>query len=282
MKTSAALLGFASQVTLLAFAACSGDDDPAAPADAGFERTLTEPDAYRPPSTIDTGPPPTKLPSGEGLSIVYSGPAPIGIDARPDMQATFDADGALNGFYVSDDENLSIGIASNAGAGADLLAAWGAWREGPTTGTWYTVNGRFIFGEGDDFHYAVGQKSPTAKWPAATKSYALLGGSAPTVVGVAEAGTIASASATCDLGARQCSALGVNATGGGGTLALAATDVKIESDAAGAGQVRAPGFVATFAGDAAERMLVVFDGKLPDGPNAGKTIRGAIVLTASP
>lgn len=268
---------------LFLLAACSDNDAPATAADAGTIKpdASSTPEAST-PTPPDTGAPaPTVLTSGDGYSMVYSATGGIiGVDGRPDVSATFDAAGGLKGYFASDDENLSRGVASVAGAGGDTLAAWGAWREGPTSGKWYAAkpSGDFTFAAGGDFHYAIGKKSISAAWPATTKSYALAGGSVPTIDGLADAATLATATASCDLGTARTCTIRVTASASGGTLTLEETNASINTGPAGAGRVQVGGFIAMFAGPAAEQMLLVYDGKLTGGTNDGKTLRGSAVL----
>jgi len=290
MKKLVSTLLLGSLTAFLGLAACSGEDDaPAAPADAGTKR----PDAipYVPPDTSspdpDTGPPATVLTGGESFSIVYSAAGGvIGVDGRPNVAAYFDATGGLKSYYWSDDENLSRGVASIAGAGSDTIAGWGAWREGPTTGHWYTAkpDGFFTFGPGNDFHYAVGRKSISAAWPTTMKTYALAGGSAPTVDGIAEPGTLTSATATCDLGVGRTCSFTLSAGGSGGTIALSINNTKINTAGEGVARVQTNdpkgSVIAMFAGDAAEEIILVYGGTLEGGTNAGKNLRGAAVLKA--
>lgn len=268
-------------------AACSGDDAPPPPADAG-----KKPDSFQPPfvpdtgppEDPDTGPPPTVLTSGEGFSMVYSSAiAEIGVKPSPNVQAFFDAKGGLTEFYVSDSETLSHGVTDIVGAGGDTIAGWGAWREGPTTGKWSgKADGRFSFGPGADFHYAVGRKSLSAAWPTSAKTYALAGGSAPTADGVPEPGTLTSATASCELGPTRTCTFTIAAGAAGGTIAISLVGAKIVTGSTGTASVSANdpkgGVTAMFAGDAAEEIILVYGGPLAGGTSAGKTLRGAAVL----
>lgn len=259
-----------------ALAAC-GDDD-AAPAPASPNTTADAGTNDAGDTTADAGAdggdttPLGGLASGEGFSIVYTASPGIGVDARPDVKATFDASGHMTAYEASDQEKLALGAATDPSAGGDEFAAWGAWTGGPTTGVFYTAKpaGDFTF---EGFHYAIGKKTLATALPAGTTSYNLAGASTPTVDDSSDTGKLDALTANCDFGPKTCT-FTIAASAGGATFAVTTEAGTLNVGPAGSGQIRVGDVVALFLGGAGERIGLIYFGKMTDG----KTIRGAAVL----
>ena len=149
----------------------------------------------------------TSLPSGDGYVLVYSTSpflSGIGIDLRPAVSATFDADGALTSYRASDDERLELGAASATARYGDAVAATGSWSGGPTSGRFYNTrpNGDYTFDPNrDGFHYAIAR--PAGSLPSGTVTYVLVGASQPTKSDGGAPGTLDNGTVSIDFAANK-------------------------------------------------------------------------------
>ncbi|MEO5726453.1 MAG: hypothetical protein ABI134_22570 [Byssovorax sp.] len=218
------------------------------------------------------------LVSGPGYGLVYVATDVIGIDSRPNVEATFDAGGYFNGYVASPNEKLSIGMATDPSKGRDALSAWGAWKGGPTTGVFYggKPNGDFTFDPvTGGFHYAIGKTTPTASLPASgTVKYSLVSGSAPSRANASGPGKLDTLTASVDFGAGAVS-VSISVTMSDGPVSADMTAVlsnagtfKVVSGSGSGGVVRG-----IFVGPTAQGLVLVYQ-----VPQLGSKVLGSAVV----
>lgn len=263
-----------SLLAAAAVLACSDDETPAAGSDAGADGSTPPPTTTPPTSGDDDGGADAAtgggLTSGSDFSVVYSAEV-IGLDARPGSSATFDENGHLTAYEAHANESLAMGAATQLAPGGTADLAWGTWQGGPTTGKFYAnSNGAFNFpAPAQGFHYAVGKD---AALPTGTATYALSGASTPTLVGASAAGSVTTATMTCDFTAGTCD-VALTVSIGGATVSATETgnivggdkkQLRVNEDALGLAGL----FVA---GDG-----VVYAYVMPSGE---EMVRGTVALT---
>lgn len=122
--------------------------------------------------------------SGDGgndppYAVVYSAAAPIGIDSRTPVAATFATNGALDSYTYSADEAPERGMAAVYNVFKDATSGVGRWADGTLGGKFFANTMPSLNGN-QGFHYGFVVRPTTIPAPAAA-AYTFLGASAPSI-----------------------------------------------------------------------------------------------------
>lgn len=236
---------------------------------------------------------------GPPWAVVFSGPAPYGIEGRSPVDATFAVNGALDSYTFAADEAPQRSTAAVYDVLADGIAGTGRWSDGMTGGTFHGSPG-VLFNNKQAFHYGYVMRPSAVPAPVAA-TFAIAKATSPTMDdGTFAPGTCTGSAATAVDGAsmRVGLALSVEILGDGtytvsttGGVATPSTSAIVAggSDLVFSGSAAVTGAGAACGGGGActatiegirsashDRIVIAY---AIDSGTTGKAVRGAVVLS---